>query len=165
MNKIVPNLWFDNKAEEAANFYVGIFSAKTDDSKILNIVRYGDAGAEVSGQPKDSVMTVAFQLAGQDFLALNGGPEFKFSEAVSFIINCESQAEVDYFWEKLTNGGEEIQCGWLKDKFGLSWQVTPTVLDEMLTDKNPKKTESVMQAMLKMKKIDIAGLMQAYENG
>ena len=157
--KITPFLWFDNQAEEAVNFYTSIF----ENSKIGSAARYDEEGSKAAGRPKGSVMTVAFQLAGQDFLALNGGPVFKFSEAVSFVVNCESQKEVDHFWEKLSAGGEEVQCGWLKDKFGLSWQVVPTVLSEMLQDKDAQKAKRVMAAMLKMKKIDIAELRRAYE--
>jgi predicted 3-demethylubiquinone-9 3-methyltransferase (glyoxalase superfamily) len=160
MNKITPFLWFDNQAEEAARFYVSVFK----NSKITNVARYGDEGAKASGQPKGSAMTVAFQLDGQEFVALNGGPHFKLSEAVSFIVNCKTQDEVDHFWEKLSAGGDEKaqQCGWLKDKYGLSWQIVPTVLGEMLQDKNPKKSGRVMQAVLQMKKLDIATLKKAY---
>jgi len=157
--KITPFLWFDNQAEEAVNFYTSIFK----NSKGGNATRYDDEGSNASGRPKGSVMTVPFQLEGQDFVALNGGPMFKFTEAVSFVVNCETQKEVDHFWEKLSAGGEEVQCGWLKDKFGLSWQVVPTVLTEMLQDKDPQRAQRVMAAMLKMKKIDIAELKRAYE--
>lgn len=161
MHKITPCLWFDNQAEDAVNFYTSIF----DNSKILNMARYGEAGAEVSGRPKGSVMTVLFQIKGQEFLALNGGPIFKFTEAVSFIVNCETQEEVDMLWEKLSEGGDEKaqQCGWLKDKYGLSWQIVPTVLPEMLQDKDAEKSERLMKAMLQMKKLDIKTLKQAYE--
>lgn len=161
MQKITPFLWFDNKAEEAANYYVSIFK----DSKIGKITRYGEAGAEVSGKPAGSIMTIAFQLEGQNFVALNGGPEFKFSEAISFAVSRETQEEIDELWEKLTEGGDEKAqiCGWLKDKYGLSWQITPPILEEMLRDKDTKKSERVMQAMLQMKKIDIAKLKEAYE--
>jgi predicted 3-demethylubiquinone-9 3-methyltransferase (glyoxalase superfamily) len=155
MQKITPFLWFDNNAEEAVNFYVSIFK----NSKIVNVARYGDVGPG----PKGTVMTVAFHLEGQEFVALNGGPLFRFNEAISFVVNCETQAEIDEFWEKLSKGGEKSRCGWLKDKFGLSWQVVPIVLAEMLQDKNPKKSQSVMQAMLQMDKMDIAALKQAYE--
>ena len=158
MQKITPFLWFDDKAEEAASFYTSIFR----NSKIVSIARYGDAGAEVSGRPKGTVMTVAFQLEGQEFVALNGGPQFKFTEAISFVVNCQTQEEVDEYWEKLFDGGREVQCGWLKDKYGLSWQIVPTILSEMLNDPDPKKAERVMKAMLQMKKIDIKGLKQAY---
>ena len=151
MQKITPFLWYDDKAEEAANFYVSIFK----DSKIGDIARYDDAGAKAAGRPTESVMVVEFQLEGQEFVALNGGPHFKFTEAVSFVVNCETQEEVDEFWEKLSEGGEESQCGWLKDKYGLSWQIVPTVLTKMLKDKDPAKSKRVMEAMLQMKKIDI----------
>ena len=157
-NKITPCLWFDDKAEEAANFYVSLFN----NSKLGDVSRYGDSGSEVSGQQEGSVMTVEFEIDGQEFMGLNGGPLFKFTEAVSFVINCDSQEEVDRFWEKLTeNGGAESQCGWLKDKYGLSWQVVPTVLNELLKDKDRAKAERVMKAMLQMKKIDIATLKKA----
>src|SRR5947208_6946387 len=157
--KITPFLWFDNQAEEAVNFYTSIFKS----SKGRNATRYDEEGSEVSGRPKGSVMTVPFQLEGQDFVALNGGPLFKFTEAVSFVVNCETQKEVDYFWDKLSAGGEESRCGWLKDKFGLSWQVVPTVLRELLQDKEAAKSQRVMKAMLQMDKIDIAALKQAYD--
>lgn len=159
MQKITPFLWFDDKAEEAVNFYVSIFK----NSKIGAITRYDEASEKAAGRPKGSVMTVEFQLEGQEFVALNGGPHFKFTEAVSFVVNCETQAEVDHYWEKLSAGGEEVQCGWLKDKYGLSWQVTPKVLTEMLKDKDAAKSKRVMEAMLKMKKIDIPTLQRAYE--
>jgi predicted 3-demethylubiquinone-9 3-methyltransferase (glyoxalase superfamily) len=159
MQRISPFLWFDDKAEEAANFYTSIFK----NLKIVKIARYGEAGATVSGRPKGSVMTVAFQLEGQEFVALNGGPQFKFTEAISLVVNCQTQEEVDEYWKKLSAGGQEVQCGWLKDKYGLSWQIVPTVLGDMLTDPDPKKAERVMKAMLQMKKIDIKGLKQAYE--
>lgn len=156
MQKITPFLWFDNNAEEAAHFYTSIFK----NSKVGKVARYGDAGPG----PKGSVMTITFELEGQDYVALNGGPHFKFTEAVSFVINCESQKEIDYYWEKLlAGGGKEQQCGWLKDKFGLSWQVVPTILEEMVQDKDPKKADRVMKAMLQMIKIDIAALKRAYE--
>jgi len=153
MQKITPFLWFDTQAEEAANFYVSIFK----DSKILNIARHGDNGPG----PKGSVMLVKFQIAGQEFLALNGGPNFPFTNAVSFTVNCESQAEVDDYWEKLTAGGSEIQCGWLKDKFGLPWQVTPVILGQLLSDPDKAKAGRVMQAMMQMKKIEIPKLQAA----
>jgi len=155
MQKIIPFLWFDGKAEEAANFYVSLFK----DSRIVNISRYGDAGPA----PKGTAMSATFELAGQRFIALNAGPQFKFSEAISFFINCETQQEVDDLWEKLSAGGQKSRCGWLKDKYGLSWQVIPTALGEMLQDKDPKKSQRVMQAMMQMTKIDIALLKQAYE--
>ncbi len=159
MQKITPNLWFDSQAEEAARFYVSLFK----NSKVLEDARYGEAGAKVSGRAQGSVMTVKFQLDGQEFLALNGGPHFKFTEAISLIVNCESQAEVDELWEKLSAGGEQGPCGWLKDKYGLSWQIVPTVLGEMMQAKDPKKSERVMEALLQMKQLDIAGLKRAYE--
>lgn len=155
MQKITPFLWFDDQAEDAANFYTSIFK----NSKIVNIARYGEAGPGSAG----TVMTVAFQLEGQDFIALNGGPQFKFTEAISFFVDCKTQEEVDELWEKLSEGGEEAPCGWLKDKYGLSWQIVPTVLGEMLNDPDPAKAQSVLKAMLQMQKIDIAGLKQAYE--
>lgn len=157
MPKITPFLWFDSEAEEAAKFYASVFK----NSKITSITRYGDAGAKAAGRPKGMAMTVAFELGGQPFVALNGGPVFKFTEAVSFVVNCQTQEEVDYYWGNLTEGGQEVQCGWLKDKYGLSWQVVPTVLSELLQDKDAKKSERVMQAMLQMKKIDIKTLQQA----
>ena len=153
--RITPFLWFDGQAEEAANFYVSIFP----NSKVSATSRYGEAGPG----PKGSVMTIAFDLDGLSFTALNGGPMFKFTEAISFVVNCENQEEVDYFWSKLSAGGEESRCGWLKDKFGLSWQVVPTVLTEMLTDKDTAKAKRVMHAMLQMDKIDIAVLKKAYD--
>lgn len=159
MQKITPFLWFDNQAEEAANFYASIFK----NSKVSNVTRYGEAMAKAAGRPKGTAMTVAFQLDGQEFVALNGGPHFKFTEAISFVVNCKTQEEVDYYWEKLSDGGQEIQCGWLKDKYGLFWQIVPTVLWELMADKDPKKSERAMQAMLQMKKLDIKTLKQAYE--
>jgi len=159
MQKISPFLWFDDKAEDAAKFYVGIFK----NSKILKTTRYGDEAAEKTGRPKGSVMTVEFQLDGADFVALNGGPMFKFTEAISFSVNCETQDEIDYFWEKLSAaGGSTGPCGWLKDKFGLSWQVSPIVLGEMLADPDKGKAARVMKAMMEMDKIDIAALEKAY---
>ncbi len=154
MPTITPFLWFDHQAEEAAKFYVSIFK----NSQIVTTTRYGEAGPG----PKGSVMTVVFQLEGQEFIALNGGPQFKFTEAISFSVNCKTQKEVDEFWEKLSAGGEEGPCGWLKDNYGLSWQINPTILGEMLNDPDPKRSRRVMEAMLKMKKIDIAGLQRAY---
>ncbi len=155
MQKITPFLWFDDKAEEAAKFYVSIFP----NSKVLDVTRYGDAGPG----PKGTVMTARFELNGQEFTALNGGPLFKFTEAVSFVVNCETQKEVDYFWEKLSEGGEKSRCGWLKDKYGLSWQIVPTVLFEMMQDEDAEKSQRVTKALLQMDKIDIEGLKQAYE--
>ncbi len=168
MKKITPFLWFDNQAEEAAKFYVSVFSTKDgDNSKVMNVARYSEAGAKASGRPKGTAMTVAFQLDGQEFVALNGGPHFKFTEAISFVVNCKTQEEVDYYWESLSKGGDEKaqQCGWLKDKYGLSWQIVPSVLGEMLQDKDPRKAERVMRALLKMKKLDLTALKQAYEQG
>jgi len=156
MPRISPFLWFDTQAEEAARFYVSIFK----NSKIVKIARYGEAGPG----PKGNVMTVVFELEGQEFIALNGGPQFKFTEAISFSVNCETQKEVDQFWEKLSQGGEEGPCGWLKDRYGLSWQINPVILGEMLSDPDPRKSRRVMQAMLKMKKIDIAALKKAYND-
>jgi predicted 3-demethylubiquinone-9 3-methyltransferase (glyoxalase superfamily) len=157
MQKISPFLWFNDKAEEAAKFYTSIFK----NSKIGKIARYGEEGERVAGRPKGSVMTVEFQIEGQEFMALNGGPHFKFTEAISFVVNCKTQAEVDKFWKKLSAGGKEVQCGWLKDKYGLSWQIVPTVLSELLSDKDTAKAHRVMQAMLKMVKLDIKKLKQA----
>ncbi len=157
MQKIVTFLWFNDNAEEAMNFYVSIFK----NSKVVGVTRYGDAGPG----PKGKVMTATFQLAGQEFYALNGGPHFKFTEAISLFVNCETQQEVDELWEKLSAGGQQSQCGWLKDKYGLSWQIVPTILGKLLGDKDAKKANSVMQAMLQMKKIDIKGLQQAYDRG
>ena len=159
MQKITPFLWYDDKAEEAANFYVSLFK----NSRIVAITRYDESSAAVSGRPKGSAMTVEFQLEGQDFTALNGGPIFKFNESVSFVVNCETQEEVDRFWEKLSAGGQTSQCGWLKDKYGLSWQIVPTILAKLFQDKDPEKSKRVMQAMLKMTKLDIKTLQQAYE--
>jgi predicted 3-demethylubiquinone-9 3-methyltransferase (glyoxalase superfamily) len=155
MQKITPFLWFDNQAEEAMNFYMSIFK----NSKIVSVSRYGDAGPG----PKGSVMTATFQLDGQEFIALNGGPHFKFTEAISLFVKCQTQQEVDDFWEKLSQGGQKSQCGWLKDKFGLSWQIVPTILGELLGDKDREKSKRVMQAMLQMTKIDIEGLKHASE--
>lgn len=157
MQKITPFLWFNDRAEEAMNFYVSIFK----NSKIGSITRYGDAGPG----PKGSVMAATFQLEGQEFFALNGGPQFQFTPAISFFVNCETQEEVDELWGKLSAGGRKDRCGWLQDKFGLSWQIIPSVLNTMLRDKNPAKANKVMQAMLQMDKIDIARLKQAYDEG
>jgi predicted 3-demethylubiquinone-9 3-methyltransferase (glyoxalase superfamily) len=158
--KITPCLWFDDQAEEAAKFYTGIFR----NSKILQTARYGAAGREVTKKPAGSVMTVAFELDGQEFTALNGGPIFKFNEAISFQVNCDTQEEVDYYWEKLSEGGDPKaqQCGWLKDKYGASWQVVPVILRELVGDPDSDKSERAMAAMLKMKKINIAELKRAY---
>ena len=154
MQKITPFLWFDNNAEEAMNFYVSIFK----NAKVLTVSRYGEAGPGPAG----TVMTAEFELEGQDFVALNGGPRFKFTEAISFVVNCESQEEVDMFWEKLSEGGEKSRCGWLKDKFGLWWQVVPTILAELMSDPDPEKSKRVMQAMLQMDKIEIEPLKRAH---
>jgi predicted 3-demethylubiquinone-9 3-methyltransferase (glyoxalase superfamily) len=157
MQKITPFLWFDDKAEEAMNFYVSIFK----NSKIGRISRYGDAGPG----PKGTVMSATFHLEGQEFFALNGGPQFKFTPAISFFVDCKTQEEVDELWEKLSAGGRKDKCGWLTDKYGLSWQIIPSALGEMLQDKDPEKSKRVMRTMLQMTKIDIAGLKQAYEQG
>jgi predicted 3-demethylubiquinone-9 3-methyltransferase (glyoxalase superfamily) len=159
LQRITPFLWFDDDAEEAVKSYVSIFK----NSKIGSVTRYDEEGAKAAGRPKGSVMTVPFELDGQEFTALNGGPHFKFTEAISFVVNCETQEEVDDFWEKLSAGGQEVQCGWLKDRFGVSWQVVPRVLVEMLQDKDPEKSKRAMATMLTMKKIDIAALKRAYE--
>jgi predicted 3-demethylubiquinone-9 3-methyltransferase (glyoxalase superfamily) len=153
--KISPFLWFDSNAEEAANFYVSIF----DNSKILNVARYGDTGPG----PKGSVMTISFQLAGQEFIGLNGGPAFKFNEAISLLVHCKSQEEVDKYWEKLSAGGTTQQCGWLKDKFGLSWQIVPDILIELLQHKDPYKARRIMSSMMNMTKIDVSALERAAE--
>jgi predicted 3-demethylubiquinone-9 3-methyltransferase (glyoxalase superfamily) len=155
MQKITPFLWFNNNAEEAVNFYISIF----ENSKILNISRYGEAGPG----PKGTVMSATFELNGQEFMALNGGPHFSFSPAISLFVKCETQQEVDEFWEKLSAGGKKERCGWLTDKYGLSWQIIPTALGRMLQDKDPEKSKRVMKAMLQMDKIKIEGLKQAYE--
>ncbi len=159
MQKITPFLWFDNQAEEAAKFYASIFK----NSNVGKSTRYGEAAEKAAGRPAGSVMTVEFELEGQKFTALNGGPVFKFNESISFVVNCDTQEEVDYFWEKLSaDGGQESECGWLKDKFGLSWQIVPTALIEMLHDEDAVKVERVMKAMLQMQKIDIRKLNAAY---
>lgn len=162
MQKITPFLWFDNNAEEAVNFYTSIFK----NSKSENAFLYDEEGAKASGKQKGTAMTVPFELDGQKFVALNGGPHFKFNEAISFVVNCKTQDEVDYYWEKLSEGGDEKaqQCGWLKDKFGLSWQIVPTALSGLLTDPDPEKSQRVMKAMLQMKKIDIDALRKVYDN-
>lgn len=159
MQHITPFLWFDNQAEEAVNFYTSIFPNST----IGTITRYGGEGVEMSGRPTGSVMTMAFELNGQAFTALNGGPMFKFTEAISFVVNCDSQEEVDMYWEKLSEGGDENaqQCGWLKDKYGVSWQIVPAMIGELLSGKDPEKTKRAMQELMQMKKIDINKLQQA----
>ena len=156
-NKIAPFLWFDNQAEEAVKFYVSIFK----NSKIVQVSRYGEAAAKVSGKPEGTVMTVAFELEGQAFIALNGGPHFTFSPAISFLVNRETQEEVDGLWEKLCQGGEPGQCGWLKDKYGVSWQIVPAILGKLMQDKDARKAQRVMEAMLQMSKIEIKLLEQA----
>jgi predicted 3-demethylubiquinone-9 3-methyltransferase (glyoxalase superfamily) len=154
MQKITPFLWFDGKAEEAANFYTSIFN----DAKITEVMRYGGAGPG----PKGSVMSVVFQLEGQEFYALNGGPQFTFSPAISLFVKCETQPEVDALWDKLSAGGQKLRCGWLTDKYGVTWQIVPTTLGRLLRDKDAKKSQAVMQAMMQMEKFDIAGLERAY---
>jgi predicted 3-demethylubiquinone-9 3-methyltransferase (glyoxalase superfamily) len=161
MEKIIPCLWFDSEAEEAVRFYTGIFK----NSKVGNISRYGEAGREIHGKPAGTVLTIEFELNGQPFTALNGGPVFKFTEAISFQVDCESQEEIDYYWGRLSEGGDKKaqQCGWLKDRYGVSWQIVPTILVEMLQDKDGARANRVMQAMLGMTKIDIQGLQRAYD--
>lgn len=154
MQKITPCLWFDNRIEEAVNFYISVFK----DTKIISKMHYGDAGP----LPKGTVLSMTFELQGQEFMALNGGTQFPFTPAVSFFVKCETQTEVDYYWDRLADGGKEQPCGWVNDKFGLSWQIVPTVLGRLLNDKDPAKAQRVMQAMLQMRKIDIATLNQAY---
>jgi len=155
MQRITPFLWFDGNAEEAVNFYVSIFK----NSRVVSVTRYGEAGPG----PKGTVMIATFQLDGQDFFALNGGPQFTFTPAISFFVNCETQQEVDELWEKLSEGGEKQQCGWLKDKYGLSWQIIPSILGKLMQDKDAEKSKRVMQAMLQMRKIDIQALQRAYD--
>ena len=157
MQKIVPFLWFDGNAEEAMNFYVSVFK----NSRVVSVTRYGDAGPG----PKGTVTSCTFQLEGQDFYALNGGPQFKFTPAISLFVNCETQQEIDALWKTLSAGGREDQCGWLQDKYGLSWQIIPTALGKMLGDKDAKKANAAMKAMLQMKKLDLKGLQQAYDRG
>lgn len=161
IQRITPCLWFDDQAEQAAGYYIAIFK----NSRIVGLTRYGEAGFEIHGRPAGSVLTVEFELDGQAFTALNGGPVFTFNEAVSFQVSCETQEEVDYYWEKLSAGGDEAaqQCGWLKDKYGVSWQVVPTALPQMLSDADYAKSERVMTALLQMKKLDIAALQRAYD--
>lgn len=158
MPTITPFLWFNDQAEEAANFYVSVFKGK---SRILSVNRYGEAGPG----PKGGAFVVAFELDGRPFIAMNGGPRFKFTEAISLAVHCKTQREIDAYWEELSAGGEEGQCGWLKDKYGLSWQVVPTVLAELMNDPNPRKSENVMKAVMKMRKLDIQGMQRAYEEG
>ncbi len=158
IQKITPFLWFDNQAEEAVKFYTSIFR----NSRVGKIARYDEAGEKAAGRPAGSVMTIEFEIEGQEFIALNGGPHFKFTEAVSFVVDCKTQAEVDKYWKKLSAGGKKVQCGWLKDKYGLSWQIVPTVLGELMSSKDPAKSQRVMEAMLKMVKLDIKKLKAAY---
>jgi len=158
MQKITPFLWFNDQAEAAVKFYASIFRK----SKILKVARYGEAGEKATGRPRDSVMTIEFELEGQRFVALNGGPHFKFTEAISFVVHCQTQAEVDRFCKKLAAPGSKLQCGWLKDKYGVSWQIVPTVLGELLCDRDSEKSQRVMQALLRMGKLDIKKLKQAW---
>ena len=161
LQKIAPCLWFDTQAEEAAQFYCSVFK----NSRILRVSHYDEAGREIHGKPAGSVLTVAFELDGQPFTALNGGPIFRFNEAISLQVNCDTQEELDHYWDCLSGGGDTSaqQCGWLKDKYGVSWQIVPAVLPELMTDADPRKTDRVMTALLNMKKLDIAGLKRAYE--
>lgn len=159
MKSITTCLWFDTEAEEAARFYTSVF----DDSRLGGITRYSKEGKDIHGKDSGSVMTAEFELRGQKFIALNGGPHFKFNEAVSFQVHCETQAEIDYYWEKLSEGGAESHCGWLKDKYGVSWQVVPTALARMLGDSDPRKAERVTKAFLQMRKFDIATLQRAFD--
>jgi len=158
MHKLMPCLWFDRHAEEAAKFYASVFK----NSRVVSVTHYGDAGAAASGQPKGTVMTVVFELEGQVFMALNGGPHFTFSPAISLIVSCKTQKELDGIWKKLSADPASEQCGWLKDKYGVSWQIVPSVLQEMIQDKDPARAERVMAALLRMKKLDIKTLQQAY---
>jgi predicted 3-demethylubiquinone-9 3-methyltransferase (glyoxalase superfamily) len=157
IQRLTPFVWFDSQAEEAAKFYVSTFG----NSKIVTVTRYGKSGAEASGRPEGSVMTVKFQLEGQEFMALNGGPHFKPNEAISFVVNCETQKEIDEFWQKLSQGGQTGECGWLKDKFGVSWQVVPTILSELVADSDAEKSDRVMRALIHMKKLDLETLKRA----
>lgn len=157
MQKITPFLWFDNQAEEAMDFYISVFK----NSEVLSVTRYSEGAPGPSG----TVMTAKFMIEGQEFVALNGGPQFQFTEAISFVVNCETQEEIDYYWEKLSDEGEEQGPGWVKDKYGLSWQIVPTVLEEMMGEGDPVKSQKVMSAMMKMNKIDINTLKQAYDSG
>ncbi|MFA6160780.1 MAG: VOC family protein [Patescibacteria group bacterium] len=160
MQKITPCLWFEDKAEEAVKFYVSLFKG----SKIIITTRFDEAGGKAAGRPEGSVMTIDFKLGDQEFMALNGGPMFNFTQAVSFMVNCETQSEVDKLWSKLADGGKEMQCGWLTDKYGLPWQIIPTILGKYMTDPDPEKVARVTKAMLQMKKIEIADLKQAYKS-
>jgi predicted 3-demethylubiquinone-9 3-methyltransferase (glyoxalase superfamily) len=159
MQKITPFLWFNDKAEEAVNFYISVFK----NAKLGKITRYGKEAANASGRPTGTVMTVTFQVDGLEFIALNGGPHFQFTEAVSFVVNCETQAEIDELWEKLSKDGQESQCGWLKDKYGLSWQIVPTALGKWMSDADSEKSRRVMQAILQMQKLDMRILQEAYD--
>ena len=159
MQSLTPCLWFDGQAEEAAHFYTSIFN----DSKVGSIVRYGEAAAAASGRPKGSVMTVTFTLEGREFMALNGGPAFRFTPAISFMVGCETQKELDALWENLSSGGELMECGWLTDKYGVTWQIIPRTLDRMMQDPDAEKSERVMKALIQMKKLDLAALNRAYE--
>ncbi len=161
MQKITPFLWFDDNAEEAANFYVSIFK----NSRIVNVTRYGEVSSAASGRPKGSVMTVSFELEGQEFVAMNGGPVFFFSPAISLVVNCASQAEIDALWGKLSRDGEVLECGWLTDRYGVTWQIVPAALGEMVSDPDPAKQDRVMQALVRMKKLDLEALRKAYEEG
>jgi predicted 3-demethylubiquinone-9 3-methyltransferase (glyoxalase superfamily) len=165
MQKITPFLWFDDQAEQAAELYVSVFSnrpgADPSGSEVLGVSRYGEAGPGPAG----TAMTVTFRIEGQELIALNGGPNFRFTEAISFVVDCTTQEEVDYLWEKLSEGGEQSQCGWLKDRFGLSWQIVPSALGELMSGPDPERSQRVMKAMLQMGKLDIAGLQRAYEEG
>lgn len=160
MQKITPFLWFDDQAEEAVNFYVSVF----DDSRIKAITRYGEAAARAAGRPEGSVMTILFQLERQDFIALNGGPTFTFSPAISLMVHCQTQEEVDSLWDRLSEGGSTQQCGWLQDRFGVSWQIVPAIIGEMLQDADEERSERVMRAMLQMDKLDSDRLVQAYDH-
>lgn len=157
MQKITPCLWFDGNAEEAVNFYASIFK----NSKIVSVSRHSDESANASGRPQGSAMVVKFQAEGQEFMALNGGPQFKFTEAISFVVNCETQAEVDFFWEKLSEGGQKGRCGWLKDKFGVSWQIVPTALARLMETASPEQSKRILHAIMRMDKLDIQTLEQA----
>lgn len=161
MQKITPFLWFENQAEEAVNFYVSIFK----NSGIDKVARYDKAGASASGRPEGSVMTIAFRLNGHDFVALNGGPPFKFTEAISFVVSCDTQEELDELWDKLTAGGAAVQCGWLKDRYGLSWQIVPANLADLVSGPDPVKSQRAMEALMQMVKIDAARLRQTYDGG
>src|SRR5947208_15319975 len=158
MQKITPFLWFDDQAEQAAKFYTSVFK----NSKVDRILRYDETSAKTAGRPAGSVLTIEFEIGGQKFLALNGGPQFKFNESISFVVNCETQQEIDELWEKLSAGGQKVQCGWLKDKYGVSWQIVPTVLGKLFQDTDGAKTKRVGEAMMQMKKLDIAELQRAY---